>query len=116
MTSFQAFASVSWSLSKIVKDCFSPMIEPLGLSTVALAICDAHVLELQILLDQLGRVDLDADRRLLLAADAHQRNAEIWLMRWARMFSAASSTSMIGSTSELTDRIRIGVSDGLTLR
>ena len=35
----------------------------------------AHVLELQVLLDQLGRIDLDADRGLLLAADAHQRNA-----------------------------------------
>jgi hypothetical protein len=35
----------------------------------------ADVLELQVLLDQLGGVDLDAHRRLLLAADAHQRHA-----------------------------------------
>ncbi len=31
---------------------------------------------------------------------------EIWLMRWARIFSAASSTSMIGATSDRTDRMR----------
>ena len=41
---------------------------------------------------------------------------EIWLICWARMFSATSSTSMIGATSDWTERIRIGVSDGLTLR
>ena len=35
----------------------------------------AHVLKLEVLLDQLGRVDLDANRLLLLAADAHQRHA-----------------------------------------
>ena len=35
----------------------------------------AHVLELQVLFDELGGIDLDADRRLLLAADAHQRHA-----------------------------------------
>jgi HAE1 family hydrophobic/amphiphilic exporter-1 len=40
----------------------------------------------------------------------------IWLRCWARIFSAASSTSMTGATSDWTERIRMAVSDGLTLR
>ena len=35
----------------------------------------AHVLERQALGDELGRIDLDADRRLLLAADEHLGDA-----------------------------------------
>ena len=34
-----------------------------------------HVLELEVLLDELGRIDLDADRGRLLAADPHQGHA-----------------------------------------
>ena len=76
----------------------------------------AHVFELQVLLDELGRVDLDADRRRLLAADAHQRDA-------GNLADALGEDVLRGvvdvddrSTSDWTDRIRIGVSDGLTLR
>ena len=35
----------------------------------------AHILKLQTLGNQLGGVDLDADRRFLLAADTHLRDA-----------------------------------------
>ena len=76
----------------------------------------ADVLELQVLLDKLGGVDLDADRRRLLAADAHQRNAGD--------LADALGEDVLGGVVDVderldvgcTDRIRIGVSDGLTLR
>ena len=39
-----------------------------------------------------------------------------WLMRWASLVSAASSTSVSGTAFELTARIIIGASAGLDLR
>ena len=75
MTSFQALAWVSWSLSWMVKVCFGPMSAPLGVLTVAMPICVPHVLELHALLDQLRRIDLDPYGGRLLAADTHERDA-----------------------------------------
>ncbi len=59
----------------MVKVCFGPMSAPLGLSTVAMPICVAHVLELHPLFDKLRRIDLDANGGRLLAADAHEGDA-----------------------------------------
>ena len=62
-------------------------------------------------------VDLDAHRRLLPAADGHLADARDLrdLLRedacWRRRRPAAS-----GSVSELSERMRIGESAGLTLR
>ncbi len=75
MTSFHGVGSVSWSLSKIVNACRCAVDRAFRAVDGGDADLRAHVLELQVLLDQLGRVDLDADRGLLLAADAHQRHA-----------------------------------------
>ena len=53
----------------MVKLRASPSMLPLGVLTVVIAELRAHVLQRQVLGDQLGRIELDADRRLLLAAD-----------------------------------------------
>ena len=76
----------------------------------------ADVLELEVLLDELGRVDLDRTAGCCWPATRTSDTPEIWLNCWARMFSVASSTSVIGAVSEETERMRIGASDGLTLR
>ena len=52
-----------------------PMIEPLGALTVSLTICRADVVDLQAERGDLARIDLDAHRRLLLAADVDQADA-----------------------------------------
>ena len=77
----------------------------------------AHVLQRQALGDELRRVDLDAHRRLLLAADEDLRDAgdladllrELGVGVVARRRSAAACRSV-------ADSIRIGESAGLTLR
>ena len=92
------------------------MIAPLGLSIVAIGDLRADVLELQALRDQLGRIDLDADRRLLLAADAHQRHAGDLADLLGEDVLGGVVDLVIGAVSEATERIRIGESAGLTLR
>ena len=47
---------------------------PLGVLTVVIASC-AHVLQRDVLGDQLGRIELDADGGLLLAADGDLADA-----------------------------------------
>ncbi len=56
----------------------------------------AHVLELQVPFNQLGRIDLDAYRRLLLAPDAHQRHP--------RNLTDALGQDVLGRVVDLDDR------------
>jgi hypothetical protein len=53
----------------------APSILPFGLFDGGDRDLAAHVLQRQALGDELGRIDLDADRRLLLAADRDLRDA-----------------------------------------
>ena len=92
------------------------MMEPLGLSTVALAICERTSSSCKFFSTSLAGSTWMRIAGCCWPPMRTSETPEIWLMRWARMFSAASSTAMIGSTSERTERIRIGVSEGLTLR
>ena len=92
------------------------MIEPLGLSTVAMPICARTSSSCRFFSTSFAGSIWMRIAGVCWPPTRTSDTPEIWLMRWARMFSAASSTSMIGATSDWTDRIRIGVSDGLTLR
>ncbi len=59
----------------MVKVCFGPMSAPLGPVGGGDGDLRANVFELHPLFDELRGVDLDADRRRLLAADAHEGDA-----------------------------------------
>ena len=76
----------------------------------------ADVFQREALGDELGGIDLDADRRLLLAADEDLRDAGDLADLLRELGVDASLTVVSGSVSEVADKIRIGESAGLTLR
>ena len=100
MTSFQSLAWVSWSLSWMVKVCFGPMSAPLGLSTVAMPICARTSSSCMPFSTSFAGSIWMRMAGVCWPPTRTSDTPEIWLRCWARMFSAASSTSMTGATSD----------------
>ena len=92
------------------------MSAPLGVSAVAMAICVRTSSSCIPFSTSLAGSTWMRIAGVCCPPTRTRETPEIWLRCCARMFSAASSTSITGATSDWTDSMRIGVSDGLTLR
>ena len=105
-----------WSLALIVVACARPVEIALRRVDVGVAERGAQVVDVQPIGGERARIDLDAHRRALAAADADQADAGLLrdLLRQPRV-GQILDLSVSGSVFEVSASVRIGASAGLTL-